>query len=195
MAIDPIEETKQKDLEAENRLGAGRLDIGNLTADDFKAVPKTAVRFKDEFAGYPFQKVRIDNQDFVSAHIVALSPDYRLPVDPSSPNPVRHSRCIRDFVEGRNTDVVFDRSMMLADGKSLFYAVVPSHNVRAQLVFRYNNKLKRVEEDTNYRLLDIGQVNRLRSLFDKVHNNKLAGELRARRFEKDGEGVTDSVED
>jgi len=101
-----------------------------------------------------------------------------------------HNRVIVDHDAGRiNTSVVFDREFELAEGKKILGALVPSHSVRAQLLYRYDAVKQRTFVDERYVLIDIKQQNRLKKVFDIVMFDKLRGEKLAQRHYAETEGV------
>lgn len=140
-----------------------------------------AAKLKRPFDGYPFKKVKIGDHKFISAFIVAIDPDViKTRQDPSNRKKVKnyHAPMIRDYEEQDNMLVTFNKEITI-NGKMYLYDVVPSHNVRAQLVFKYNAKTKRIEVVPGILLMDDGQVNRLKQLYDQIINPKLKIEREA----------------
>lgn len=167
--------------------------IKTVVDDDLepKAVRPSAARVTNPFDGYPFKKKikvgeYVDPEDrkkkdsMISASfIVILNPTVQVRQDKSNTKyPNYHSRAIRDYEERDNTIIVFDRKMEIK-GKTYLYAVVPSHNVRAQLFFKYDNNKQRIEVVSDYLLLDTEQESRLRRVFEQVINPKLKIEREA----------------
>jgi hypothetical protein len=161
-------------------------DIGGL---DFQPIPVAAARVSRPFDGYPMKKVKIGGAGTYSAYVVALNPTVQVRQDPANTKvkqkdgtfeQVRnhHSRFIRDYETGDNNEVVFDRVVKIG-GREFFCAIVPSHNVRAQLCFKYDNERKRVEVDADYLFLDTAQDKRLKRVFEQIINPKLQLEREA----------------
>lgn len=145
------------------------------------AVKPEAAKLKRPFDGYPFKKVQIGSNKIISTFIVAIDPDViKTRQDPSNRKKVKnyHAPMIRDYEEQDNMLVSFDKEITIG-GKTYFYDVVPSHNVRAQLVFKYNNKTKRIDVIPGVLLMDDGQVSRLKQLYDQLINPKLKMEREA----------------
>lgn len=85
-----------------------------------------------------------------------------------------HNRRAKDYESGGvDTDIVFDRTINLSDGKVEQAAIIPSPSVRAQIVFFYNSKTERIEHDPRYLLADPGQIGRLRRVFEMIVNPKI----------------------
>jgi len=88
-----------------------------------------------------------------------------------------HNVIVVDYDNAKmNIDVVFDREFALSGGKKVLGAVVPSHSVRAQLMFEYDAKKERVFATKKYVLVDVRQANKLRKVFDIVMFSKLRNE-------------------
>jgi hypothetical protein len=90
-----------------------------------------------------------------------------------------------------NTDIVFDRKMKVADGEILF-ALVPSHSLRSQLIFKWDAKKERIVPDDRYLLLDLGQLSRLKQTFQIIINPNLHRERVSSMISGESEG---SLED
>ncbi|MFX0114198.1 MAG: hypothetical protein ACFFB3_06595 [Candidatus Hodarchaeota archaeon] len=183
--IDPVDKDKREREESEDIEQLKMFDIGNLTMADFHAVKATTAHTPHPFDGYPYPKGK------EAAFIVGLNPTKYIPQDPSSRNlsmivkgkekkvtiETTHNRVIQDFDKGGiNTDVVFDRKMNLSDGNILYYALVPSHSVRAQLIFEYDARAERIKVNPDYLLIDTAQAKRLRRLYEIIINPKLKKE-------------------
>jgi hypothetical protein len=160
--------------------------IGEL---NFQPIPLKAARVSRPFDGYPMKKVTIGTMETYLAYVVALNPTVAVRLDPSNRKVKTkdgtfeqvkntHARFIRDYEENENTEVVFDRIMEIG-GKEYFCAIVPSHNVRAQLCFRYEDKNKRIVVDSNYLFLDTAQDQHLKRVFEQIINPKLQLEREA----------------
>ena len=72
-----------------------------------------------------------------------------------------HNRIIYDYEAGQNVDVVFDRSYEMSDGVLEKCAFVPQHSIRAQLLFRIDDRTGAVKSDPRYKLIDTKQARRL----------------------------------
>lgn len=103
--------------------------------------------------------------------------------------PTSHNRRAKDYESGGvDTDCVFDRTIKLADGELSQCCFVVSPSVRAQLVFKYNNKTQRIEPDSRYLLADPEQVSRLRRIFEMIINPKIRQEEAIRKtFDEGGD--------
>jgi len=171
--------------------GEGKLDealkgIGEL---NFQPIPLAAARVSRPFDGYPMKKVTIGGAETYLAYVVALNPTVAVRLDPSNRKVKTkdgtfeqvkntHARFVRDYEENENTEVVFDRIVEVG-GKEFYCAIVPSHNVRAQLCFKYDDKGKRILVDSNYLFLDTAQDQRLKRVFEQIINPKLQLEREA----------------
>jgi hypothetical protein len=153
------------------------VDIGSLKMDDFKSTPREAARINDPFNGYPMKDIVIDGMKTKKTFVVALDPRFTVHQDPNNRGKIRtsHNRIVFDNETKSNADIVFDRKMKVKDGV-LYYALVPSHSIRAQLIFFWDAKKMRIAPDDRYRLLDLGQLSRLKQLFQIIINPKLHGE-------------------
>jgi hypothetical protein len=162
--------------------------ITNIEDLAFKPVRPEAARTVRPFDGYPLKKVKIDGKDVISTYIVALNPTVQVRQDPSNKKVktkqglvqvnTTHSRFIRDYEEQENNIVSFDRTITIK-GQDYFYDVVPSHNVRAQLFFKFDNEKQRIVVDPNYMLLDSDQESRLKRVFEQIMNPALKVEREA----------------
>ena len=74
--------------------------------------------------------------------------------------------------------MTFDRTITVK-GQEYMYAYVPSHNVRAQLFFKFDNDKQRIIVDPNYMLLDSEQESRLKRVFEQIINPALKLEREA----------------
>jgi hypothetical protein len=166
---DPVSGDKEKEV------------VPTLENYTLTSVKPEAAKLRRPFDGYPFKKVSIDGNKIISAFIVAIDPDViRTRQDPSNRKKVKnyHSPTIRDYEEQDNMVVTFNREIIIK-GKTYFYDVVPSHSVRAQLVFKYDPNKKRIEVVPGVLLMDDGQVGRLKQLFEQLINPKLKIEREA----------------
>ena len=183
--IDPVDKDKKEREESDDVKQLKTFDIANLTMADFEAVQTTVARTPHPFDGYPYPKGK------EATFIVGLNPTKHIPQDPSGRNlsvmvkgkekrvniETTHNRLIPDLdAGGINVDVVFDRKMELADGNTLYYSIVPSHSVRAQLVFYYDARAERIKVNPDYLLIDTAQAKRLRRLYEIIINPKLKKE-------------------
>lgn len=186
--IDPVDIDKKKREASEDIKQLKTFDIANLTMADFQAVKATAAKTPHPFDGYSYPKGK------EATFIVGFNPTKYIPQDPSGKNlsiivkgkekkvniETTHNRLIQDLDEGGiNIDVVFDRKMKLADGNTLYYALIPSHSVRAQLIFYYDARAERIKVNPDYLLIDTAQASRLRRLYEIIINPKLKKEQMA----------------
>ena len=214
---DPASKADSKKEQNELEKDLKGIDIKSFSSKDFKQLSQKTARIPAPFDGYPLnKKVKIGDMPLVPiTYVVGLNPRVYVPQDPSGKGvsitvdkrngqPPRdkmvdlgtyHSRVLRDYDEGgKNIDVVFDRELVLDDGAKIMVALVPSHSVRAQLLF----KLKRkggVQVDTNYVLLDPEQSSRLRKLFGIIINPHLKVERVASSISGESEDSLDDVAD
>jgi len=100
-----------------------------------------------------------------------------------------HNVILVDYDNAKqNTDIVFDREFFLSGGKKILGAIVPSHSLRAQLMFRYDPKKQRVFANEKYVLVDVRQANKLRKVFDIVMFDKLRNEkLASKHYTEEGD--------
>jgi hypothetical protein len=182
---DPVETGKS--ARDDEELAALGIDKAGAAAGDgeglaFKPIPPERARITRPFDGYPLKKFKFGEVETFTAFIVALNPTVPVPQDPANKK-VRtkkgmvqvntyHSRVIRDRETKENEQVRFDREITIGGSKFLC-AIVPSHNVRAQICFKHDPQKNRVEVDRRYMLLDSEQAGRLKKVFDQVINPKL----------------------
>lgn len=197
---DPVDGYETEQTEAQEGSDAEILSVEQLTPE---AVKPSAARVVDPFLNYPFKWIPlldakgnapVDRNgkpvlvngkppQVCVSHIVLYNHLAKPVVQDPSNRGKRvnfHSRGLRDEIERINIDIVFDRPFKTAKG--VFYgAIVPQHNLRAQLIFNHNTKLAepRVEIDTRYMLLDTEQVGRLRQIFYQIINPRIRQEKQA----------------
>lgn len=156
----------------------------------FKPIAPKAAKLKRPFDGYPLmRKVQIGEAQISGTFIVAANPT--IPVRQDAANKLKkskdgkmtqmanyHSRSIRDYENRTNEIVIFDRKLTIGN-QDYYCAVIPSHNIRAQLCYKYNSKSKQLETDNRYLFLDEEQSGRLRQVFEQIINPKLKLEREA----------------
>ena len=162
--------------------------IKSLEEYEFKPIHPGAAKAVRPFDGYPLKKVKIDGKEQFATYIVALNPTVQVRQDPSNKKVKTkdgmkqiinyHSRFIRDYENQENTLVTFDRTITIK-GKDYLYDVVPIHNVRAQLFFKFDNTKQRIVVDNNYLLLDSDQESRLKRVYEQIINPGLKVEREA----------------
>ena len=197
---DPVEGSLEEQATEAAFTETEALSIEQLTPG---AVKPSAARATDPFENYPFKWIPLVDKNGkppvdragkpalvngkapqVCVSYIVLHNHLADPVvqDPSNrgKRTNHHSRAIRDEIERINVDMVFDRPFKTAKGV-FFGAIVPQHNLRAQLIFNYNTKSAepRVEVDKRYLLLDTDQVGRLRTLFYQIINPRIRQEKQA----------------
>lgn len=198
--IDPVQ--KAGTAQEEKELGA--LDIKKTGGLTFKPIPPERARVTRPFDGYPLgsKKIKFGLVDTFQTYIVALNPTVPIAQDPSNRKikqkdghmeQVRtaHSRVIRDRETKSNTICVFDRDIEV-DGRMYQCAIIPSHNVRAQVCFNLDPNNGRIKVDSRYLLLDSEQVGRLKRVFEQVINPLVKMEREAAFIS--GESQTDTGE-
>lgn len=77
------------------------------------------------------------------------------------PTKTVHNRALRDWSALRNYDVVFDREIVLKDGTMPNCAIVENPSLRAQLVYRLDERTGGIRIHRDYALLDTKQAKRL----------------------------------
>jgi hypothetical protein len=169
------------------------VDISKLKMEDFKKTPLEAAKINDPFNGYPFRDIVVNGIKTKKSFIVGLDPRFTVHQDPNNRGKIRtsHNRVIYDNDTKSNTDIVFDRKMKVADGEILF-ALVPSHSLRSQLIFKWDAKKERIVPDDRYLLLDLGQLSRLKQTFQIIINPNLHRERVSSMISGESEG---SLED
>lgn len=171
-------------------------DIGRLSMEDFKAIPRGAAKSPHPFDGYPrrpdIQIGEYKNKPVMvnPTHIIGLNPTIYVHQDPAGQGlsqmykgkerhvdiPTLHNRMVRDMESGgTNLDVVFGIKLGLANGE-VMATVLPSPSGRAQIMFRLNDQTGKVEVDERYLLLDQAQAKPLQRLFLMIHNQAVATE-------------------
>lgn len=88
--------------------------------------------------------------------------------------PTSHNRMLPDYDQGGvNTDIVFDRLIITSEGHKLWCAVVRSHSLRAQLMFKLDQKTSKIAVRKMYQLFDMNQKGPLRRLFLMLKGKEL----------------------
>ncbi len=210
--IDPVS-VGQKEAEATAQTEEMKaLSIEALRLEDFQPIPVSASRPPHPFEGYPQKKIKVGtykkdgkevDQIFNATHIIALNPKEYIHQDPSGKGvtimvggqekivdlKTSHNRVVRNE-RGQSLAVVFDREILLADGKKLTRATIcPDHTARAQLVFMVDKKTGKIEVDRRYILADIDQVGRLRRCFEMFYHQQTQSERLAKKFDEEPESV------
>lgn len=213
--IDPVEAANAQSAEAKDAQIGREIGIESLSFDDFKAVPMTAARFVHPFEGYPLgKKIKVGEVEISSTFLVALRPQIQVFQDPSGKNVTipknddkgrkigervvtiksQHSRLLPDYEQGgRNTDVVFDRAIVFPDGRRLENcAIVASHSLRAQLMFKLGPK-GQTQVDDRYVWVDRNQVSRLRRLWNSIAKPALKAERDAQAITGESNETLDDI--
>ena len=182
--VDPVAKSGEKQEAAE----LGALDIKKAGGLTFKPIPPERARVSRPFDGYPLKKLKFGEVDTFTTYIVALNPTIQVVQDPSNRKVKTktgmkqvhnyHSRFIRDRETKSNTICMFDRDIEV-DGRMYQCAIVPSHNVRAQICFAFDAQKNRIVVDNRYLLLDSEQDNRLKRVFEQVINPNIKMEREA----------------
>ena len=205
--IDPADAGKEEQEKVQ--IASDEKKLG-LSVRDLQPIPKQVAVAPDPFDGYPMPKRELifryvdprlsDPEVFTPVMmpitwIVVLSPTVRVHQDPSGLGinikikrkdiivdlESFHSRVLPDYGAGRqNTEIVFDRELILDDGPIGRVAIVKSHWLRAQICFFLNSKTNRMDVDDRYLLLDTAQVARLRTTFQLITNPSIAIERLSR---------------
>jgi len=210
--VDPVAEGQKNNEAQEQEAEIKAMSIEGLNLEDFQPVPVTAARQPHPFEGYPQTKIQIGTHKekgkevptMVSkTHIIALNPKEYVHQDPSGKNvsltvagketfvdyKTAHSRIVRDQ-DGRNTIVVFDRDILLANGKTMSRCTLcPDHTARAQIMFGIDRKTGKITVDRRYVLADVEQVGRLRRVFEMYHYQQTQSERLAQKFDAEPESA------
>jgi len=211
---DPASKADGKKEQSDIAKDLKKVDINTFSSKDFQQLSQDTARTPAPFDGYPLKKkVIIGKITAPIAFVVGLNPRFFVPQDPSGKSvtitvdkrdgqPPKdkqvtlksyHSRVLQDYDNGgENTDIVFDRELVLEDGAKILVAIVSSHSLRAQLLF----KLKRqggVQVDTKYVLLDPEQSGRLRKLFGIIINPHLKVERASSIIAGESEDSLDDI--
>lgn len=95
-----------------------------------------------------------------------------------------HSRLVVDYESGgRNTMAIFDNTFPLEDGDIIEnIAICPSPSARAQICFKVEPKTGQVQINEDYFLLDGGQADRLRRVYENILKP-------SRRAERDAKAI------
>jgi len=184
--VDPV----AKGGEQQERSELGALDIKKVDGLTFKPIPPERARISKPFDGYPIgsKKLEFGKVDTFTTYIVALNPTIHVIQDPSNRKVKTkagmvqvhnyHSRVIRDRETKENILCMFDRDIEV-DGRTYQCAIIPSHNVRAQVCFAYDPQKNRIVVDSRYLLLDSEQDSRLKRVFEQVINPNIRMEREA----------------
>jgi len=194
--IDPV---------AKGKTELGALDIKKAGGLTFKPIPPERARVSRPFDGYPLgsKKIKFGEIDTFTTYIVALNPTVQVVQDPSNRKVKTkegmvqvhnyHSRFVRDRETKSNTICMFDRAIEV-DGRSYQCAIIPSHNVRAQVCFNYDAQKNRIVVDSRYLLLDSEQDSRLKRVFEQVINPNIKMEREAAFISGESKDDTGGVE-
>ena len=194
--IDPV---------AKGKTELGALDIKKAGGLTFKPIPPERARVSRPFDGYPLgsKKIKFGEIDTFTTYIVALNPTVQVVQDPSNRKVKTkegmvqvhnyHSRFVRDRETKSNTICMFDRDIEV-DGRSYQCAIIPSHNVRAQVCFNYDAQKNRIVVDSRYLLLDSEQDSRLKRVFEQVINPNIKMEREAAFISGESKDDTGGVE-
>ncbi|MFH2076880.1 MAG: hypothetical protein ABIJ57_16330 [Pseudomonadota bacterium] len=183
--VDPVAGETGKEASDEMEV----MDLKKAPTLSFQPIPPETARITRPFDGYPFRKFKVGLFNTYEHCVVALNPTVPVPQDPANRKvkqkdgkmgQVRtcHSRIIRDRETNENIHVPFDRDVEV-DGRPYQVAIMESHNVRAQICFFYDPQKQRIVVDPRYLLLDVGQRNKLRDVFQQVINPNIKMEREA----------------
>jgi len=183
---DPVDKGKAAALEAGE---ADSVDIRKTEPTlNFKPIPPSSAQVSRPFDGYPLKSIEIGEIKTKTAFIIALNPTVQVPQDPNNRRiktksgmvkvQTYHSRFIRDRENRQNADVQFNIPVEV-DGRTYQCAIVASHNVRAQIMYSFDNQKNRIVVDNRYLLLDSEQTSRLKRVFEQVINPNIKMEKEA----------------
>jgi hypothetical protein len=164
------------------------LDIKKAGGLTFKPIPPERAKVSKPFDGYPLKKLKFGEVETFTTYIVALNPTVQVVQDPSNRKVKTqsgmvqvhnyHSRAMRDKETRENVQVMFDRNIEV-EGRVYQCAIIPSHNVRAQVCFNFDTQKNRIVVDSRYLLLDSDQDSRLKRVFEQVINPNIKMEREA----------------
>jgi len=173
---------------AQDKAELGTLDIKKADGFSFKPIAPERARVSRPFDGYPLKKIKFGQVDTFTTYIVALNPTIHVVQDPSNKKKKTqggmvqihnfHSRPIRDRETRENILCTFDREIEV-DGRVYHCAIIPAHNVRAQVCFKFDTQKNRIVVDNRYLLLDSEQIGRLQRVFEQVINPNIKMEREA----------------
>jgi hypothetical protein len=218
---DPVAKKAGEIQETKDAEELKTFDISNLRLEDFQPLQQKMSSAPHPFDGYPSNMVKVGETQkgpnpkarkdvmMPSYAVVALSPKEAVFEDPSGnrqsimKNGVEtmvnifapHNRCVVDYEAGGvNTDICFDRTIQIEDGKTLGRcAFIKSHSARAQVMFKLDVKGERIQIDNRYLLLDVKQASRLRRVFEMIVNPKIKNERLARAISGESEEELDDM--
>jgi len=214
---DPVENAKEEQLEIKVEQERKAFDINNLTMRDFHVLAESFARTPGPFDGYPLKpEVDLGKAKISATHVVALNPKELIIQDPSGKAhtvwtevkdkmgktvgrknerivilKTYHSRVLKDG-SGVNTDIVFDRSLNLADGNVVWVSIVRDYVLRSRLMYKLTRD-GRVQVDRRYLLLDPDQAKRLRKTFEIIINPHLKIERVARAISEESDESLDNI--
>lgn len=218
---DPVAKKASEIQEKQDTEELKTFDISNLKLEDFQPLHQRASSAPHPFDGYPGNMVKVGESQkgpnpksrkdvmMPAFAVVALNPKEAVFEDPSGARQsimeagrermvniyAPHNRCVVDYEGGGvNTDICFDRTIELEDGKSLARcAFIKSHSARAQVMFKLDIKGERIQIDNRYLLLDVGQASRLRRVFEMIVNPKIKNERLARAISGESDEEIDDL--
>lgn len=198
---DPVDKDQKKKEEIKQAEKDEAQNIDNMlkgvTLDDLKTIPKKYAKAIHPFDGYPLKYATIGGKKICISHIVVFNNNKPVFQDPSGINQSitrkdgkemvvtllsPPNRTLMDYDVGRNTHIIFDRELTLDDGKVVkWVAFIPSHSVRAQIMFKHNAEKDMVEPDSDFFMFDLDQSARLRRVMDNIlkPNRKAERDARA----------------
>ena len=182
--VDPVAKKDGPQEKAE----LGILDIKKAGGLTFKPIPPERAKVSKPFDGYPLKKLKFGEVETFTTYIVALNPTVQVVQDPSNRKVKTqsgmvqvhnyHSRAMRDKETRENVQVMFDQNIEV-EGRVYQCAIIPSHNVRAQVCFNFDVQKNRIVVDSRYLLLDSDQDSRLKRVFEQVINPNIKMEREA----------------
>jgi len=203
-AADMAQEMATLDPESRSTEQGGML----LEPGEVGAIKERRTSAPHPFDGYRLgRKVIVGETQISSTFIVLLSPLAEPVPDPSNDDndvyvggdgtgtprsggkrktvrfPTSHTRVVTNRHGNQNEQVVFDRTMVLADGSEYKCAIVRGHSQRAQIVFTFDPDRNRVMVDKRYMLADKHQAPNLLKLFEAIYSQRTHAEKAARDFD------------
>jgi len=169
-----------------------------------------SIRDRQSASPHPFDNYRLGRKILVgetmvsSTFVVLLNPTSEPTVDKSNLNQTiyaggdntpktgkpkvvnfetSHTRVVTDRTGTVNESVVFDREIVIGDGRKFKCAIVKSHAARSQICFAFDGKRNKVVTDKRYSLADVGQAQALYKMFSAVHYQRTNSERAAKEFD------------
>jgi hypothetical protein len=199
--VDPATEAQEK--RGKNKADAENQKLSTISRKDIVTIPPKHAKAVHPFEGYPVKYAMVEGRKVNMTWIVGWKKqptqdrsgeNQSIQVLDKNHKPTGeekivtlkspHSRLVIDYEGGgRNTMAIFDLTLPMDDGEILEnLCFVPSPSARAQICFKVEPKTGQVQINEDYFLLDGGQADRLRKVYENI--------LRpAKRAERDAKAI------